>query len=321
MDSLTRDVFRCLQWSPEAKGPGLRPTYWSMAKRLGVSPKAVKLRLNYLHDKGVVSRLRVIPDVSLFGMERRTVSTTMGARVVKRMKEKINLFDFVESAQVSRTYRLPEEAVRNDHRPVDSHFVRFDLVLERGSRREDSTRLLSILHEVFGRFTVISDSAPGPRGHHSHRSDARLVRVLRELVRSPFAELREMSEKASVSEGTARKYLRVLARTRAFRFEPVVDLAKTDSMSFFVRVAVDTSRRRRVLEKLKERLADDWLLEDIGREEVAGLVCVAENLSRAEAIYASATEDAEFSDAPMLLGLQTVDNQANVSYMRARKER
>lgn len=315
LDSLTRDLFRCLQWSPKPDvAASLRPTYWSIAKTLNASPKTVKGRLDLLHEKGIVGRIRAIPDVSILGLERKTVSATASAPVVKRMKEKTHLFDFLESVQVSRVFELPEGGARH-HQPTDSHFVRLDLVHERGFRQNDLTRMLSILQEVFGRFTVIPDGSPGPRAA-SLNPDSRLVRVLREFTRTPFAEIGDLSESASVSEGTARKYLRMLVRMHAFRFEPAIDLGKTDTTSFFVRVAVEAGRRSGALAKLKARLSENWLLEDVGRDKVAGVACEAQTLSQAEELYSSVTEDPELAAALMLLGMQTIDNQPNVSYMR-----
>jgi DNA-binding Lrp family transcriptional regulator len=314
LDSLTRQVIRSLQWPlGNDLQYGFRPTYWAISKKLKVPPRAIKLRIERLTSSKVISHMRVVPDVRLFGLKRTGVTVVMSDKVVEKMTEKIPLFDFLETVHVSRPFHIPSEITNSGWSSYDSLFVSFDIIHKLNSELNGRVALLK---EVFGDFSQIY-AAPFAPDHRSSPSvpDSR-VSVLIELIRQPFSEIHQIALRTFLSDGSVRKYLRELAITRAYFFEPVIDAMKMDSIPFMVGVFVNPGERDAIMTKLKESLMGNWLLENVGAEGVGGLVCVADNLGEAERLFASLQNVKEFEGSVMVMGVHSIDNQANVSYLK-----
>ncbi|MDG6935254.1 MAG: hypothetical protein JRN68_11255, partial [Nitrososphaerota archaeon] len=98
MDDLTRMVLRYLQW-PQS-GLNERPTYWAMAKGLGVSPRAVKARLDLLVPRGVVKKFRIVIEPSCLGLKESIISVQCTNTFQDKLASKISLFDFIETVHL-----------------------------------------------------------------------------------------------------------------------------------------------------------------------------------------------------------------------------
>jgi DNA-binding Lrp family transcriptional regulator len=318
MDRLTRSIIRCLQWPRETDVDfGFRPTYWTISKKLNVPAKSVKLRLQKLTDAGVVNHFRVVPRIEIFGFERTGVVFAMNARAVQKIKENLHLLDFVEAIHIATPFKIPGELSRYGN-PFDSLIVSVDLIHE---DERDLERFTSLLRGLVGEFTLAYETNVRYPVAGANVGSAGAT-ILRELIREPFCTIHDLGLAAGLSEGSVRKYFRELQRTRSYRFEPVVDATKIDSFSFAVGLPIDESiDRAEVFRKLKNTLEENWLLDNIGTKGAAGLICVADNLAEVEERFASLRSDSLLEGSILLLGVQTINNQANVCYMRKQVHR
>jgi DNA-binding Lrp family transcriptional regulator len=313
LDTLTRDIIRCMNnWHMNTgEEDSVRPTYWAVARRLGESPKAVKRRIDAMTKIGAIKRIRVIPDTSLFGYTKTGYVVMMDIRAVAKLREKARLFPFLESAYIVRAFDTPGEFSKLD-RPSDAAFVELDILHKEEGEIEKSVELLEAVTGGM-KYAFSADYAPGNRRYHPTKN---ALSVLRVFATDALAPIATMAKKTALSEKTTSMYLRELAGNRAFIIQPAYDYTKLGPMVMATGILTEEAARERIVEKVKAKLPESWLEENIGSQTLVGVTFMADNFSEALRLYQGLREDDELSNAVLMLCPEYLDNQSNAAYMK-----
>lgn len=317
LDPLTRDIIRCLStWSRgENLEAGQRPTYWTVSKKLKASPRAVKLRFNSLTRGGVLANICVIPDVSLFGLEDMGVFAMFNRTGVAKMKENLRLLDFIQTFHVFRPLHVSGEAAKYT-KPSDTYFVWLNLVYKNLTELD---RRIALLRAVIGEFPIVAKNEYEKRRYNKLPSEKN-ISLLRELCRSPIADISEIARKLKVSPKSARKYLSELQNSRAFHYFAIMDWSKLDSMvGLIVFPILDENQGEQLVNELKKRLGETWLGYDVGsagrKASTAWIAFAGENVAEIDAIYSSLKHDKILTNATLFFAPESIDNQPNICYL------
>jgi DNA-binding Lrp family transcriptional regulator len=313
LDTLTRDIIRCMNnWHASKKDEwSVRPTYWAVAQRLGESPKAVKRRVDSMTKSGAMKRIRAIPDCHLFGYQKTGHVVMMNMETVTKLKAKARLMPFLESAYIVRAFETPGEFSKLD-RPSDAAFVELDIL----HREEDELqRNVELLDAILGETTFAFSS-------QYHRWDSRYLpsknalSVLRAFAVDALAPITAMAKKTSLSEKTVSTHLKELSAHNAFIISPAYDYTKLGPLVMATGLLVEEAQRARIVEKVKEKLGESWLEENVGAQALVGVTFVADNFDEAQRLYRSIREEDELANAVLTLYPEYLDNQANAPYMK-----
>jgi hypothetical protein len=305
VNKLTVTILRSLGQRP-------KPTYWSISQRLGVQPRPVREELGHL-ESTLVKKVRVLPDVTLFGLTRTAVNIQMSDKVRENVKSKLRLLDFVEAAYVTRPFVTPTGKLHSFHRPVDVFFTKVSVV---HSGEKDFERHIQLMKAVLGEFEVMYASRVEGQKYERKIGESALD-VLKELARQPMAEIGEIARAVSVSPKTAAKYLALLKECKAYYYEPILDSMKSDLVVFTLMAPLGpNSDKKQIMKALKANLHDYWILDNPGSTATAALVCVADTLGEALEAYERARMDPELAGAALLLGFEGYDNLAHVGYLK-----
>ena len=309
---------RCLStWSRgDNLDAGLRPTYWTISKKLKTSPKAVKKRIEYLTEKGVLAQIGILPDVTLFGLYEGGIFAMFSKENVSKMREHLNLFDFVQMFHIFRPFQVTGEAATYD-RPSDTFYVWLNVVYRKDA---DLGKKINLLKAIVGDFPVIRKFEYTRRRYEKVPSNKSIM-VLKELCRSPNADITEIAKKLSISTRSATKYFRELLRLRAFYYLAIMDWSKLDSLVGLIVIPItDNMNGESIIKVVKEKMEENWLGYDVGsagrKATTAWVAFSGESISKIEKFYSTLKEDDErFKNASLFLAPESVDNQANISYL------
>ncbi|MHB1907515.1 MAG: hypothetical protein ACYCQJ_01435 [Nitrososphaerales archaeon] len=276
---------------------------------MNVSPKAVKSKLDFLLNEGTLQGIAVRPDPSLFGMRRSGFLMSFDNQIRRTIEEKVKLLDFIECVHITKVYLMQEGKFKIPGTVSSTYVAEMDIIHH---AREELDNKIELLRSLLGNFDFIypvtfrSASASIPSEN--------ILRFLKELIKDPFGDLRELAKASSIYEKTAAKYLNELAKNGSIVYEPIVDFRKGKHTTFHLGVPVDPSSKQALLKKLKERLADNWLGVNRG-DNLIGISCVAKDLGAIDNLYFELMKDKELADAVIVFGLYTIDNSSNSEYM------
>jgi DNA-binding Lrp family transcriptional regulator len=297
MDTVTRDVIRCLLWPRGDDRPYQRPTYWTVAKQLKASPAAVRTRLESLYGTGALKAIRIIPNPSYLDLDKTMVVAQVTEATCRRLKAKIELFDFLESTHHARTY-YPEAGLS---------FASL-AVLHAGS--EDLRRKMRLVEEVVGDVRTIHEA-----GFRRAATKAELPtgakQLLWELVKDPLIGMNELSENLGISRKTARKYLDLLVTKRAFAMEPEFDSSRMEgALPFVVAGFLEESSRVIVESEFRERLKDNYMLFRSDYEGLFLYACWADDFQDVRQCYSQILAVRGLVNPMVLFPFESVGNQS-----------
>ncbi|SRR5579875_258166 len=245
MDNLSLKIVRCLQW-PQG-GLASRPTYWEIAKKLQVSPKSVRIRLDSLYSTGVIKHLRLTITPAALGLEETIVPVQCTDAFQKKIAEKIELFDFLETVHMIQPLPQPNlvkygflVTSSSQDRVTNLHILHIG--------EDDLDRKLRLLKEICGDFTVMQKlrtrSPVLDRQHLLRDFELRMIEIMRH---DPLIKVAKLAKKLRVTRGKVTKRIQELASGGVFQLEPVLNTIQIrDSLFAVMIVAFDETNRSRV---------------------------------------------------------------------------
>jgi hypothetical protein len=144
-------------------------------------------------------------------------------------------------------------------------------------RGEDLNKKIELIRSLFGDISIIHTVNFKASAYPS--SFKKMLVFLRELVRNPLADMRELAEASYIYEKTAANYFSQLAEARAFIFEPVLDFRRSDVTTFHLGIFTETEKRTYLVKRLKEKLHRNWLGTNQTIDFI-GIVCMADSFGR-----------------------------------------
>jgi DNA-binding Lrp family transcriptional regulator len=311
VDKLSRDALRLLYW-PDAstRDFSARPSYWRISKSLKVSPKVAKSRMDRMLG-GALRRVRVFPDVTLFGLKRTGIVAIFDDQVRKAMEGKSKLLDFVESVHLTRPYLISEGSLDPPDFVGKQSAAMIDVI---HPPDDDLETKVELLKSVYGEFTTFetTDYVTSPLDTERLSKAAPL---LKELIKSPSVSARVLAKRTDLSERAASRQLEELAKAQAFQYEPIFDARRLESLIFHVGIPRDGRDRGSLVNRFKEEFPDYWL--GVSKAvELIGIVCTAEDLGEVDSLIERLKSVDDFKGSVVAIGLNTIDNQPNLEFLQ-----
>lgn len=211
MEIPTLDLLKALQW-PSASSLE-RPTYSNIAAKFGVSEWAIRSRLKKLRLTGVIRDIKVVPKFPFIGLE-------MSPRTYKHNGLEQETIVSMAS-NISWLYSL--------HFSAD-HIVLINII-HRGRRdlqdKENFIKNMGLTPYILYNSVAIS------RGLRFTLSE---LRILKELLISPFVSSKEISSATGIDKDNVEKNILKLAKKRAFSLRIAVNSNKIEGGVIFAAI-------------------------------------------------------------------------------------
>ncbi len=242
----------------------LRPTYWNIAKKLGVSPLSIKRRLENLRKNRLLLTIRVIPDASLLGLKRcYSVFSIKDETCVAQLKANLKSFYFVEAMHLAKLSELNR---------YDTAI--FEVIY---SSDEQLKKYFELIEATSHGAKLVSYSG------YKERSDTQvsipkavLVNILKELLKDPFIKIHNLSKKIKNSRTTTAKYLNTLVLR--LNIEPVLETSKFENAIVFACVvATNTQEVAKFDQTLRKAFSENYLAFSYHVEGAIGFLGYAES--------------------------------------------
>ncbi|MHB8568395.1 MAG: Fic family protein [Nitrososphaerales archaeon] len=265
---------------------------------------------------GLLSRVRAVPDVSLFELDRSWVGISMDKDTKRRLEQKIRFLDFIELVRMGQHYDPPPSDPRKP----------YNAALEIVHRAGELESYVDLTRELIGDFDLL-ESGKSSRLHAREAISPKCLELLVELVRDPFGKIQALGSRCNVSEKTAARYISSLLRARAFSFDPLLNARKTGSIVFVVDVLVRTTGKgmdRGDEESIHDTtlmlkngvLQDCWVSENRDFAGHAVVHCFAPNLAEVDRLSDSVRSEKPFRNASFMIGCECLDNQKHARYLK-----
>ena len=222
-------------------GVNCRTSYRKIARKLGLSTTAVIKRVNAMVDYGSIYELVVLPSDAMMDAKYLTALIhTDGTE---------NTDDFIDA--VGANPEVIQVSTLASTRG-SSYFVTGQYTDgERYQQIEKSLRGLGFVRDVELHTNTRMRVYPGKKMTLSDQH----IAVLRVLKENPRAQVREIAEETGLPLKIARKTLRELEESDAFRFTARSSRSREESTSVVVRMEYD-------IERAKQQEVWDWLLAE-----------------------------------------------------------
>jgi len=220
-DKSYSDLMRELWGSPDIWN--IKKSYIEIAAKLGVDEETVRNRVKHLKDTGFLIGYRLVPNPALLG---RTFASL-------RIE-----FQDRESKQVAIPHLAKVEGVIN----IGSTYDKSVLVTLLANQDQDFSKLI-VGMGVEGEVSWVPGLGIRTTKFRMTKLDWEIVSL---LLREAERKLDELAEQLKVSTRTVKRRLNVMMKETAIFTMPMVDLRKTEGISYQLRVQSEKGRKSEV---------------------------------------------------------------------------
>jgi len=310
VDELTRRVLRMLQWPNYYLES--RPTYWNISRSLHVSPQKVKLRLEKLSSDGVIKRMRLVLNPSLFGYNKELLAISTSKAFQEKLLKNLKYLDFVETVHIvddMPNFGLLHPSKSDEQRHILLH------ILHTGA--DDLDRKLGLVRLIGGEFSIIYQEPF--RVSYSCKSlktiDQQILYILRQ---DPLTKILYIASLLDVSEARVRRRLEKMRKQRAFHIEPVFNLRNvrnTFTVLFVIRYAADEDAEK-IKADASEILRDNGVQLYNGIKGGCSYLAFFDSVAQAIDSYNRLGSIQGVMDVLCVGSFETFDNSQYVNYSR-----
>lgn len=223
------DLMRELWGSPDIWNT--RKSYVEIAARLGVDEETVRNRVNHLKDIGFLAGYRLVPNPALLG---RTLTSL-----------RVELRDS-ESKQAAVPLLSKADGVVN----IASTFDKSALVTLFAKKGQDFSKLLTHLG-VEAEVSLVPELGVRQTSFQMTRLDWEIVSL---LLKNAERKLDEVAGLLKVSTRTVKRRLNVMMKEAAILVMPMVDLRKTEGISYQLRVQSEQGKKSAVEKSIEVKI-------------------------------------------------------------------
>jgi DNA-binding Lrp family transcriptional regulator len=220
-DKAYSDLMRELWGSPDIWNT--KKSYIEIAAKLGVDEETVRNRVKHLRDSGFLLGYRLVPNPALLGRSFASL------RVEFKDRE-------------SKQSAIPRLAQREGVINIGSTYDKSALVTLLADQDQDFSKLTAGLG-VEGEVSWVPGLGLRTTSFHMTRLDWEIVSL---LLRDAERKLDEVAGRLKVSTRTVKRRLNVMMKEAAIFIMPVVDLRKTEGISYQLRVQSEQGKKSEV---------------------------------------------------------------------------
>lgn len=209
-----------------------KKSYIEIASRLGVDEETVRNRIRNLRESGFLLGYRLVPNPVLLG---RTLASL-------RIE-----FKDRESKQASIQHLAKFDGVVN----IGSTYDKSLLVTMLAEENQDFSKILE--RGVEGEVSWVPGLGLNPTSFHMTRLDWEIVSL---LLRDAERKLSEVAEQLRVSTRTVKRRLNLMMKEKAVFTMPVVDLRKTEGISYQLRIQSEPGKKLEVEKAVVARIGN-----------------------------------------------------------------
>ena len=220
-DKAYSDLMRELWGSPDIWNT--KKSYTEIAARLGVDEETVRNRVKHLKDTGFLIGYRLVPNPAVLG---RTFASL-------RIE-----FQDRESKQVAIPHLAKLEGVIN----IGSTYDKSVLVTLLANPDQDFSKLI-VGMGVEGEVSWVPGLGIRTTKYHMAKLDWEIVSL---LLRDAERKLDEIAKQLKVSTRTVKRRLNLMMKEAAIFTMPMVDLRKTEGISYQLRVQIEQGKKLEV---------------------------------------------------------------------------
>jgi len=220
-DKAYSDLMRELWGSPDIWNT--KKSYIEIAAKLGVDEETVRNRVRHLKDTGFLIGYRLVPNPAVLG---RTFASL-------RIE-----FQDRESKQVAIPHLAKIEGVIN----IGSTYDKSVLVTLLANQDQDFSKL-TVGTGVEGEVSWVPGLGIGTTKYHMAKLDWEIVGL---LLRDAERKLDDVAKQLKVSTRTVKRRLNLMMKEAAIFTMPMVDLRKTEGISYQLRVQIEQGKKLEV---------------------------------------------------------------------------
>src|SRR2546428_9417771 len=210
-----------------------KKSYSEMAAKLGVDEETVRNRVKHLKDTGLLIGYRLVPNPALLG---RTFASL-------RIE-----FQDRESKQVAIPHLAKVEGVIN----IGSTYDKSVLVTLLANQYQDFSKLI-VGMGVEGEVSWVPGLGIRTTKYHMAKLDWEVVSL---LLRDAERKLDEVAKQLKVSTRTVKRRLNLMMKEAAIFTMPMVDLRKTEGISYQLRVVSEQDKKSEVEKPVVAKIGD-----------------------------------------------------------------
>jgi len=230
-DKAYADLMRELWGSPDIWNT--KKSYVEIAAKLGVDEETVRNRVKHLRDSGFLLGYRLVPNPNLLGR-------TFASRRIE--------FKDRESKQAAIPLLSKVEGVMN----IGSTYDKSVLVTLFADEDQDFSKLLIALG-VEGEISSVPGLGLRTTNFRMTRLDWEIVSL---LLRDAERKLDEIAKQLKVSTRTVKRRLNMMMKENAIFTMPMVDLRKTEGISYQLRVVSEQGKKSEVEKSVVAKIGD-----------------------------------------------------------------
>ncbi len=230
-DKAYSDLMRELWGSPDIWNT--KKSYVEIASKLGVDEETVRNRVKHLRDSGFLLGYRLVPNPNLLGR------TFASLRI--EFKDR-------ESKQAAIPLLSKVEGVMN----IGSTYDKSVLVTLFAGEDQDFSKLLTALG-VEGEISSVPGLGLRTTNFRMTGLDWEIVSL---LLRDAERKLDEIAKQLKVSTRTVKRRLNMMMKENAIFTMPMVDLRKTEGISYQLRVVSEQDKKSEVEKSVAAKIGD-----------------------------------------------------------------
>ena len=210
-----------------------KKSYVEIAAKLGIDEETVRNRVKHLRDRGFLLGYRLVPNPGLLGRKFASFRIEFKDR---------------ESKQAAIPLLSKIEGVMN----IGSTYDKSVLVTIFASQGQDFSKMLGGLG-VEGEISSVPGLDLRATSFHMTRLDWEIVSL---LLRDAERKLDEIAEQLRVSTRTVKRRLNMMMKENAIFTMPIVDLRKTEGISYQLRVVSDQGKKSELERSVAAKIGD-----------------------------------------------------------------
>lgn len=257
-------ALRLLQWPNGMLGD--RPTYWQIAKRIDASPKMVKMKLDGLRKSGILGGINLVPDVSIFGLQRTVLYISAGKDVIENIWNGMSLLDTV---MYLHRYGLTGDS----------------LIIE--IIHHDEAHLgnqIQLLLKAFGQFTIIGKEQVLNYGRY--KPDSKDIDIIRMLIKNPIEKFSVISASIGMRPGAIKNRIDKMAAENAISIEPIFNsYGGVTPLLYIISIYGNDLQRKEAIERCMDILRDNYIAVKNGFQNSSLFLVTVESFQEITEIY------------------------------------
>ena len=210
-----------------------KKSYTQIAAKLGVDEETVRNRVKHLRDIGFLIGYRLVPNPALFGRAFASL------RIEFRDRE-------------SKQSAIPRLTKMDGVINIVSTYDKSVLVTLLADQLEDFSKLIVGLR-VDGKISWVPGLGLRTTKFRTTRLDWEIISL---LVRDAERKLEEVAKKLKVSTRTVKRRLNMMMQEAAIFVMPIVDLRKTEGISYQLRVQSEQGKKSEVEKSVAARIGN-----------------------------------------------------------------